>query len=211
MDRFLGTGHFFLDPVAFRESALNQLPFGDPNRPSPAVLCAVYLCGSTTTDDVQPSAPSVYTPDAFLACCLQNIHPDMDEVPVRPHTVLDLIQAEVLLSHYYMHVALPVQGYYHCAAAVSLALGAGLHLIGSDSHPNVQASLFATSPSTIPSELDATLGVSAFRAVAILNSYWVALSGTPSLIPDEFNIDITSLLTTRSPVSDSFFNTNCSI
>ncbi|KAJ7876521.1 hypothetical protein B0H14DRAFT_3436603 [Mycena olivaceomarginata] len=45
---------FFLDPDRFYERALLSLPFGDPRRPSPALLCAVYLWGIHFSEETPP-------------------------------------------------------------------------------------------------------------------------------------------------------------
>ncbi|KAJ6570577.1 hypothetical protein DFH09DRAFT_1153828 [Mycena vulgaris] len=158
--RFAGSWQFFLDPILFRQSVLRPLPFGDPNRPAPALLCAVYLWGSVFAN-MPPANP--YTPEALLVCCLQNIPQDLDEIIYRPNLVVETIQAQILLSLYYMHTALPVQGRYHSSAAVSIALVRGPVPQGVDT----------------AAEADLT---HAFWAVVILNNIWVAVDGAPSSI-----------------------------
>ncbi|KAJ6596329.1 hypothetical protein DFH09DRAFT_1357420 [Mycena vulgaris] len=166
---FLSSGTFFLDPVRFRQSALLPLPFGDQHRPSPALLSAVYLWGSILTGPSQ----SPYTPDAFLLL------------------LLETVQAEVLLSLFYLYAAHPVQGRYHCAAATSLALGAHLHLVRSPQQHNEQYPPFPMGTSLMPGTVDSaeeTEGINAFWGVVILNNYWVATDGSPSFIPYDANI-----------------------
>ncbi|KAJ7438180.1 hypothetical protein FB451DRAFT_1192837 [Mycena latifolia] len=176
---------FFLDPVAFRQSALLPLPFGDPNRPCPALLCAVYLWGSALAD-IRPSSP--YTPGAFLLCCMQNLAQGVHDIVDRPKFVLETIQAEVLLSLYYMHTAQPLPGRYHSSAAISIALGARLHLFGSGLTPDSDSLPFPSSASAAWDSSEECMSIDAFWTVVLLNNYWVAVDGAPSAISYEMNI-----------------------
>ncbi|KAJ7495570.1 hypothetical protein FB451DRAFT_1550928 [Mycena latifolia] len=185
-DRFVGNTLFFLDPVAFRQSALLPLPFGDRNRPCPALLCAVYLWGSALAD-IRPSSP--YTPGAFLLCCMQNLVQGIHDIVDRPKFVLETIQAEVLLSLYYMHTAQLVPGRYHSSAAISIALGARLHLIGSGRTPDSDSLPFPSSASAAWDSPEECMCIDAFWAVVLLNNYWVAVDGAPSAISYEMNTD----------------------
>ncbi|KAJ7463029.1 hypothetical protein FB451DRAFT_1562424 [Mycena latifolia] len=185
-DRFAGNTLFFLDPVTFRQSALLPLPFGDPNRPCPALLCAVYLWGSALAG-IRPS--TLYTPNTFLLCCLQNIVQDVHDNVDRPKFVLETIQAEVLLSLYYMHTAKPVPGRHHSSAAVSIAQGARLHLIGSGRYVDSHSLPFPLSTSAEWDSSEESMCIEALWAVVLLNNYWVAVDGAPSVISYEINID----------------------
>lgn len=177
LQRFSTTAYFFLDPSAFRKSALLPLPFGDENRPSPALLSVVYLWGSLLTD----SAPDV----PFLACTLQNMAQDLVWINPRPTLVLDTIQAEVLLSLYYLHTAQPVPGRYHSATATSIALCARLHLIGSTDHSDAPYLPYPLPQSLETHSVEAAgegHRIHAFWAVVTLSNYWVAVDGGPSSI-----------------------------
>jgi hypothetical protein len=188
LGRFADTGYFFLDPFRFRESALLPLPFGHQERPSPALLSAVYLWGSAISP-VTPHDP--YTPEAFLSCVLQNVPQDLTSVEASPQLMLETIQSEVLLSFYYLHTACPVQGRYHAAVAASLALGANLHVIRS---PQQQALYppFALRSPQFPRPVtpaDEAVRISAFWAVVVINNYWVGAEGSPSAIPYGIPVD----------------------
>ncbi|KAJ7137559.1 Zn(2)-Cys(6) binuclear cluster domain-containing protein [Mycena crocata] len=177
LNKFSQVG-FFLDPAAFRYCALLTFPFGHYNRPSPALLSAVYLWGARMSD--APRHP-VYNEDAFLVSTLQNIHQDLGGQ--HPHRVMHTIQAEVLLSLYYLALGRPVEGVYHSSAAVSLAISAGLHLIQSCSQ--LQPS-FGVLEAPFPPAADALEEgerINAFWTVVIVNNYWVAAHGSPSAIP----------------------------
>ncbi|KAJ7459346.1 Zn(2)-Cys(6) binuclear cluster domain-containing protein [Mycena latifolia] len=175
---FLQVG-FFLDPSAFRHSALLSFPFGHYSRPSPALLSAVYMWGSRLSP--APRHP-VYNEDAFLVCTLQNIHQDLGGQ--HPQRVMHGIQAEVLLSFYYLTLGRPVEGIYHSSAAVSLAISAGLHLIKSPALTLQPA--FGVLETPLPPPVDALAEgerINAFWTVVVVNNYWVAAHGSPSAIP----------------------------
>ncbi|KAJ7147792.1 hypothetical protein C8R43DRAFT_523757 [Mycena crocata] len=188
LDRFSNSGHFFLEPLRFCSSALLARPFGDRNRPAPCLLSAVYLWGSILSSTTPNESPAE---DAFLLSTLQNISADIRAFSVHPRLVLDTIQAEVLLSLYYLHAALPVQGRYHAAAAASLAFTAGLQHLnvtpGSPPRPS-----FPLAEHLLPREtgvIDVAERIDAFWAVVTVNSYWAAAEGSPSAIPYSANID----------------------
>ncbi|KAJ6528258.1 Zn(2)-Cys(6) binuclear cluster domain-containing protein, partial [Mycena vulgaris] len=192
VDSFLATfadgGYFFMDPFRFRASALLPLPFGHRDRPSPSLLSAVYLWGSVLSH-VSPHDP--YTPDAFLLCVLQNISQDLSGIGGNPQLALDTIQAEVLLSFYYLHTACPVQGRYHASVAASIAIGADLHLIRS---PQQQTRFppFVLSSPILPRPVNAAeegVRINAFWAVVIINNYWVGAEGSPCAIPYGISLD----------------------
>ncbi|KAJ7458919.1 hypothetical protein FB451DRAFT_1406096 [Mycena latifolia] len=184
-ERFAESALFFLNPIALHQSVLRPGPFGDPDRPCPALLCAIYLWGSALVDT--PSTP--YTPEAFLMCCLQNIAQDVHDMVGRPKFTLETLQAEVLLSLYYMHAAQPIPGRYHSSAAVSIALGAGLHLTGSARKSEPHCSPFSVPASWAWGGSEAGTRIDAFWAVVILNNYWVVVDGAPSSISYEMSMD----------------------
>ncbi|KAJ6564002.1 hypothetical protein B0H19DRAFT_1258520 [Mycena capillaripes] len=93
--------------------------------------------------------------------------------------ILDTIQTEILLSLYYLHTALPVQGRYHAAAAASLALVTELH---QQHNPNEQDT-FALGDQVLPptaNALEIAERVDAFWSVVIINNYWAVAQGSPS-------------------------------
>ncbi|KAJ6495456.1 hypothetical protein C8R45DRAFT_987411 [Mycena sanguinolenta] len=184
LERFAGSGYFFFDPVQFKQSTLLPFPFGHQDRPSPALLSAVYLWGSVLLD-VPLHGP--HTPDAFLMCVIQNIPQDLASSGVHSKLALEILQAEVMLSLYFMRCTEPVQGRYHCAAAASLALGARLHLTGSPPQNNQSYPSFPMRASTTSATTD--IESHALEAVLILSNCWVAADGAPSPIPCGISID----------------------
>ncbi|KAJ7436165.1 hypothetical protein B0H11DRAFT_2207291 [Mycena galericulata] len=199
LDRFANTCYFFLDPLHFLASAFPAPPFTALDRPSQALLNAVYLWGSILSQStITTTTPIPYYAEQnfFLLGALHSLPDDLRllSFPLYPHLVLQTIQAELLLSLYYMHAALPVQGRYHSAAAVSLAFAAGLNhassassaSAGSNANAALKFPLAAESVRALPPALDAREAaerVHAFWAVVINENCWVAAEGTPSAIP----------------------------
>ncbi|KAJ7640700.1 hypothetical protein DFH06DRAFT_1477650 [Mycena polygramma] len=167
---------FFLDAAAFRHSALLDVESCSHDRPLPSLMSAVYMWGARFS--AAPRHP-VYNEDAFLVCALQNIHNDLGGN--HPHRVMHGLQAEILLSFYYLALAQPVEGMHHSSAAVSLALSAGLHLINA---PHTLQPCFGDSPGPPSSVRSDAERISAFWTVVIVNNYWVVAYGSPSMIPD---------------------------
>ncbi|KAJ7233729.1 hypothetical protein B0H12DRAFT_1239252 [Mycena haematopus] len=178
LDNFTHVG-FFLDPASFRHSALLAFPFGHYERPSPALLSAVYMWGSRLSRT--PRHP-VYNEDAFLVCTLQNIHQDLGGN--HPHRVMHGIQAEILLSLYYLTLGRPVEGIYHSSAAVSLAISANLHLIKSSQVTLQPCFGVLETPFSPPAHArEEGERINAFWTTVIVNNYWRAAHGTPSALP----------------------------
>ncbi|KAJ7261051.1 hypothetical protein C8J57DRAFT_1635603, partial [Mycena rebaudengoi] len=186
--RFAQTTYFFLDPVRFRDAVLPpELQFCNHQRPSSALLSVVYLWGCVLSP-ILPNPP--YTEEGFLSCVLRHLPRDLSEIELRPRITLETIQCQILLSCYYLHVALPVQGRHHSAAAVSLAFTAGLHL--RPPHLYHVPGFYVFSHPVLPPAVDEVEEVErtdAFWAAVILNNYWVAAQGAASAIPYGINID----------------------
>ncbi|KAJ7079897.1 hypothetical protein C8R44DRAFT_895575 [Mycena epipterygia] len=186
LKRFRNSGYFFLEPQQFRNRALLPLPFGHPDRLAPSLTNVIYLWGCilSSTDLSALEAD-------FLSRALESLSADITGLNLHRKPVLETIQAEVMLSLYYLHAALPVQGRYHSAAAATMALNAGLHRL---SVPIECRSLyFLSSQPLLSSELDVMKtaeGINAFWVVSIVNNYWVAAARCPSTIPHGLAIDI---------------------
>ncbi|CAK5270677.1 unnamed protein product [Mycena citricolor] len=168
---------FFLDRAAFRHSALLNVSPGHPQRPSPALLSTVYLWGARLSRICGGETHAAHHEDRFLRCALQNMHHDL--AGQHPRRVIYAIQAEVLLSLYYLTLGRAMEGTYHSSAAVSLAMSAGLHRIQSSSENNnatPNPGLRATPPLPEPERINA------FWTAVIVNNYWVVAHGSPSAI-----------------------------
>ncbi|KAJ7059668.1 hypothetical protein C8F01DRAFT_1295698 [Mycena amicta] len=192
LEAFTSRGYFFLEPHTFRTSALLPLPFGHPNRPAPSLLSVTYLWGAILAR--APLSPP-YSPDTFLQYAHQNLPRDIAGFELNPRLHLHAIQAQVLLSYYYLHIARPVEGRSHAAAAVSLALSAGLHSIApphagkSEAFPEfpLRQTGVLFSPPVDPRE--ASERINSWWSVWVLNNYWVAAHGSGSAIPSRVTID----------------------
>ncbi|KAF7290213.1 Zn(2)-Cys(6) binuclear cluster domain-containing protein [Mycena indigotica] len=161
---------FFLSPASFRRCAL-QLIQG-PIRPSPALLNAVFMWGEHLT--------SAGDEETFLSRALHHIHTDISrsQGSASSRVLLDSIQAEVLLALYYLTLGRPVEGTYHSSAAVSLALSAGLHRLGSSSNLATISPLPfdlthpVSSPFPDPDLPSESERIAAFWTVLIVSNHW---------------------------------------
>ncbi|KAF7351836.1 hypothetical protein MVEN_01144700 [Mycena venus] len=108
--RFSDGGFFFLEPLQFRQSALLPLPYSHPERPSPALLSAVYLWG-TRISSKSPPPEFEYTEEDLLALTVHNLAHDIHLSRRMAHNtkfLVQTIQAEVLLSLWYLNAAASV-------------------------------------------------------------------------------------------------------
>ncbi|KAJ7731914.1 hypothetical protein DFH07DRAFT_755470 [Mycena maculata] len=118
---------FFLNATRFRESALLQHPIGHHARPAPALLSAVYLLGLRLSQ-IPPSHLADQEPILlsrtlnFTSRGLEGNHPER---------IMHNLQAEILLSYFFLAAGRFVEGEYHNASAVSLSMSSSLHLIRS--------------------------------------------------------------------------------
>ncbi|KAJ7196832.1 hypothetical protein GGX14DRAFT_672053 [Mycena pura] len=120
---------FFLHVDRFRASAHLQLPLGHPDRPSPALLCAVYLWGI----HLSQSDPLISYETVFIRRAQQHLATEMSD-SVHPGHRMHTIQAHILLSVYFLRNRQFLKAQFHTNGAVTLALGYRLHKIRS-AHP----------------------------------------------------------------------------
>ncbi|KAJ7164385.1 hypothetical protein C8R46DRAFT_1278640 [Mycena filopes] len=114
---------FFLHPQRFQDAVKLPLPFGDERRPSPALLCVVYLFGI----HLSQSPPLLASEPAFLKRAQQNISTEI----THPHHMLHTIQAQVLLCTYLLRTKRFLEAEFYANGAATLALGYQLHKIRS--------------------------------------------------------------------------------
>ncbi|KAF8649378.1 hypothetical protein AX16_005819 [Volvariella volvacea WC 439] len=160
---------FFLCPDQFFNAALQPASFGDPQRPTPGLLSAVYLWGAHLSHE------DLYTrhENIFLTRALQFTATDI--VSDHPNKVLHALQAQVLLAYYFLRTGRIVEAKVQTAAAVTLALENGLH--------QLQAS--ASSPSYVVSpdgSLSPSQEPSHARSDADFINCWWAVFGLHKLI-----------------------------
>ncbi|KAF9465467.1 hypothetical protein BDZ94DRAFT_1189325 [Collybia nuda] len=178
---------FFLNIERFHKSFLLQFPVGHPARPSAALINAVFLWGT----HLSPTLAETYDERAFLRNTLHYLSKDLSSS--HPQKVLHGIQAEVLLSYYYLKNGKVLEGNYHANAAVSLSLSAGLHRIRTPGTSNIFQGNIRPSNPALPSPTDGIEEgerIDAFWAVLVLNNYWVAIQESHLMFYDLQNVEV---------------------
>lgn len=156
---------FFLNTQAFND-AVTSMICGDP----PSILLnVIYLWGVHLSTEERITAHE----PAFLAAALRSTACSL--TGTHPRTVLYSLQASVLLAYYFIRNARFLEGRYHTSAAVSVAVGAGLHRIRALPEGGVPA--VPPSPQTAPEESER---IAAFWSVLTLNNCWAGIDGSPS-------------------------------
>ena len=100
-------------------------PLGNRARPTPGLLHTVHLFG---THFLQPET-LLSQETHLLTRAVQHVATDI--LGAHPDKIIHTLQAEVLLAYYYLRTGFLLQAKHRTGAAVSLALGAGLHKIRS--------------------------------------------------------------------------------
>ncbi|KAJ7863551.1 hypothetical protein B0H13DRAFT_2565127 [Mycena leptocephala] len=178
LSRFFERGFFFLESLQFRQSTLLSLPFGHPDRPSPGLLGVVYLWGSYISSKRRQPVHD-YTEEDLISLAVHNLAQDTVHVtgPMThlPQFFFHTVQAEVLLSLWYLNSGQVLPGRYHCAAAASLA--AALDTPGSVEFmgPNP----WMLTPTDVA---EVNQRVNALWAVLALDKLWAVASGLPSSV-----------------------------
>ncbi|KAF7341875.1 Zn(2)-C6 fungal-type domain-containing protein [Mycena sanguinolenta] len=112
---------FFLDTQAFHDAVTSR----HGRRLPPVLMNVMYLWGVHLSKDDRITA---YEP-AFLVHALRSTAGSLSGT--HPRTILHSIQASVLLAYYFIRNGRVLESQYHIAAAMSIALSAGLHRIRS--------------------------------------------------------------------------------
>ncbi|KAJ7901078.1 hypothetical protein B0H14DRAFT_2330799 [Mycena olivaceomarginata] len=167
---------FFLNASRFRESALLRHPIGHPARPSPALLSTVYLWGLRLSR--QPEL--IALEPVFLSRTLNLAGNGLSGL--HPQKVMHTLQAETLLAYYFFASGRFLEGKYHTASAVSLALSGGLHTIRSANIPS-----FVLPPAQ--DAIEEGERIYACWAVIILDRSWAAVFGEQAHLEHQQQID----------------------
>ncbi|KAF9254832.1 hypothetical protein L218DRAFT_912930 [Marasmius fiardii PR-910] len=165
----------FLNESRLLEGACSMLPLGHPARPSPGLLHTIYYIIS----QLRNTPPHVNRPqeprDVTLSQVLQLVSNMLSST--HPKKLIHTIQAEILLSNYFFLTKRILEGKYHLNTAISLAAGAGLHLIRS---PSAYHRLLPTT--NIPMSADSVEEgekINAFWVVYCMNNLWDTVGPGP--------------------------------
>ncbi|GLB41229.1 hypothetical protein LshimejAT787_0904440 [Lyophyllum shimeji] len=177
---------FFLNIERFHQSLILPLPIGHHARPTPSLLNAIYLWGS----HLSPAPLDTFDEQGLLRNALHRLPKDLSSS--HPQKIIHGIQAEILLSYYYLRHGKVLGGNYHANAAVSLSLSSGLHRILTLGDART-TSTPAGSPRPLTTPIDGTEQgerIDAFWAVLILNNYWIAIQESHCMFYDLQNMGI---------------------
>ncbi|KAJ6528783.1 hypothetical protein DFH09DRAFT_1285462 [Mycena vulgaris] len=177
---FVPRDFFFLYASNIRHALVDP---PDPNQVSLGLLNAMYLWASRISPEATRKSEA-----EFLALTVDRLARDVAAIQAiqPPNRILQIIQAAVLLSLYYLDSGRLIEGKYYCAAATSLALSAGLHQLAPAPHPPHlhPPPAFSPRPLVLPADsIRANEMIDGFWSVVLLNNYWIAASGVPSCIP----------------------------
>ncbi|KAF8916513.1 hypothetical protein CPB85DRAFT_287571 [Mucidula mucida] len=162
---------FFLNPARFRTAALGAHPLGNHTRPIPALLSAAYLWGIHFS-----ATPSLIAHQgAFLSRALTQVVTSLSSS--HPGRVMQTIQAEILLSHYFLAYGRFLEGRYHISAAMSIGMAAGLSKVRSRTPQTVPITALAATMDPIE---EGERVYACWTALAMDKSWSVALASGPN-------------------------------
>ncbi|OBZ66214.1 Chromatin structure-remodeling complex protein RSC30 [Grifola frondosa] len=162
---------------------------------SPALLNAVYLWGI----HLSGNNSLIHHEPAYLARVTTTLSSTLGHEP--PYSMINTIQAEVLLAMYFFSISRFLEGRYHCSAAVALALSCGLNKIRSLTEPSSRNFAHLQQANLPPPHDSIEEGerVRAFWVVFLLDKSWTVALGSPS----HMNGDIGAQIDTPWPLEMS--------
>ncbi|KAJ7486163.1 Zn(2)-Cys(6) binuclear cluster domain-containing protein [Mycena galericulata] len=166
---------FFLNVQNFREAALGR----SGQRPAAVLLDVVHLLAIHLSGSAEYAAYEA----SYLSRALRTAVDALSGTHTI-NTVIHCIQAEVLLSHYFLRNTRFLEGKYHLSAAVSLVISSGLHRIRSADPHAVCGPLGPAFRALAPPRdaIDENERINAFWTVLTLNNCWTTADGSPSNI-----------------------------
>ncbi|KAG6917196.1 hypothetical protein DXG01_003539 [Tephrocybe rancida] len=138
---------------------------GDMARPSPALLSVVYLWSRHLSAQGPPEK-------VLLSSVLHHLSEDLSGS--HPRRVLHTIQAEVLLSYYYLRNGKVLEGIHHADAALSLSIASDLHRVKSPDIIGISSQIFAN-------PIEEGEHIDAFWTVLALNNHWSVIQKSHSV------------------------------
>lgn len=163
---------FFLHPTRFFGNLTASIPPTDQSPVPAALVYAVYLLGVVFSND-----PGLKEQESqMLTRTLHSLTSALD-----PTHIIYVLQAEVLVSYYLFYKGRQLEGGYHAAAAVSIAVACKLHKLRSNSWPPAAGN---TEYLLLPAVDDIEEGerILAFWNVLILDRCWSVWSQSPSAL-----------------------------
>jgi len=164
---------FFVNFSRFLDAIF--LPEVSNRRVSPCLVDAVLLWGAhlSINRSVASKEP------VLLARAVQSVADAVPQIASLQHNPVHVIQAEILLSNYFFCQSRPLEGTYHCSAAVAHTLSCGLHRRGGPMRsPGLSG---AGIVNLLPplDEIETDERVNAFWAVFTLDRTWSVAQGVP--------------------------------
>lgn len=160
---------FFLHIPRFLQAVQHRDPAARQSRLPPALLNAVYLWGARIS--------TTATVHAHEATFLQRANNALASASRGPqHSILYIIQAEVLLALYHFSLSRTLEGRYHYSAASALCLSCGLH-------KNIENISSSTQYTALPQPADlveAGERLRAFWSVYIIDKSWAIAVDSPA-------------------------------
>ena len=157
-----------------------SIPPTDQSPVPPVLVHTVFLLGVTFGDD-----PVLNQQESqMLTRAIHSLTSALD-----PSRIIYLLQAEVLLAYYLFHKGRNLEGAYHTAAAVSIAVACKLHKLRSASWPAAAAD--ADRGVNLPPPRDAIEEgdrILAFWNVLVLDRCWSAWSQSLSVLIQEASV-----------------------
>jgi hypothetical protein len=171
--------HFFLHQARFRHSV--SLPLGNPSRPIPALINAIYLWGIVLSkkEDLLQSESLLASQ---VATQLGNA------IPATPsHQILQIIQAKLLLVVYFIRIGRFLAGRHEAYSASSLAVACGLHKIRTAQPMPAFTSFVDQIDLTLQEprdQIEEGERINAFWAVFLMDRFLAVAFGPPLVISD---------------------------
>ncbi|KAJ7282916.1 hypothetical protein C8J57DRAFT_54852 [Mycena rebaudengoi] len=147
---------------------MNSVFSSNPSRPpSSTLLNVMFLFGIRLS-----GSPALQTRESvFLGRTLESA------TPMQPHQILQNIQAEVLIAHYFLSQGRFLEAMHRINTAVSLSIGCGLHRLNGSN----------TSAYNLPSPRDSVEQgerVNAFWSILTVHKCWSIILQWPSSVSD---------------------------
>lgn len=166
---------FFLHPARFCSNLTASIPPTDQSLVPAALVYAVYLLGVVFSNDPGLREQELH----MLTRTLHSLTSALD-----PTRIIYMLQAEVLVSYYLFYKGRQLEGGYHAAAAVSIAVACKLHKLRGESWPPaVDNTDYILPPAA--DDIEEGERIFAFWNVLILDRCWSVWSQSPSALIQE--------------------------